>query len=83
MGRTKENNGLILVTFGNPGEPWGTLGNLGEPWGTLGNLGEPWGTLGNLGEPWGTLGNPWDIATNATEEVKGNSHLTFCPKLVI
>ena len=40
-GRTKENNELILVTFGNPGEPWGTLGNLGKPWGTLGNLGEP------------------------------------------
>jgi len=49
----------------------GTFGNLGEPWGTLGNLGEPWGTLGNLGEPWGTLGNPCDIATNATEKVKG------------
>ena len=64
MGRTKENDRLILGTLGNLEEPLGTLGNLG-------NLGEPWGTLGNLGELWGTLGNPWDIAANATEEVKG------------
>ena len=65
------NLGELWGNLGILGEPWGTLGNLGEPWGTLGNLGETWGTLGNLGEPLGTFGNPWDIATNATEEVKG------------